>query len=52
MPDDTHAVIKRITVTCYTDGCYNEGVEIDVDAVVGGQVQCGPCGTIIVGEVE
>lgn len=38
------------TVTCTTEGCFNEGVPIEVPDDPNGVVICGPCGNQITEE--
>lgn len=41
-----------VTVTCPTNGCENEGVEITVDPWDGSTVICGPCGTVLEAQAD
>lgn len=44
---DEWGEFENCTVTCHTDGCFAEGVEIVVLRPVGGDVACGSCGNDI-----
>jgi len=41
-----------VTVACRTRGCENRGVDLEIDAVDGMVVICGPCGKTIVKSVK
>ena len=45
---DKPTEMTALTVRCETVECVNAGVDIEVTAVVGGSVICGPCSVYLV----